>query len=233
MPTRTVMPTRSRGVGASVLLLMLLWLPAGCTGTPRVAPTGLLGDYSEFLPAADDPERLVYRRPGRSLAEFDAVMIEPVQIALAPESAGNAVDPQELARLAKYLHDALVLAMRGAYPVVDAGGPRVLRVRVALTDVIATRPVLSTTGTLALPVRVVSAGKRVISGTDLFVGEVEVEAELVDSQSGERVLGVVDRKAGDNFSLRRGTTPWGHVEKAFREWAVAFRRIMDEEHGRR
>ncbi len=42
---------------------------------------------------------------------------------------------------------------------------------------------------------------------------------------------MVDRKAGGK-RLKGGNTSWGHVAKAFREWAVAFRVRLDTEHAR-
>ncbi len=222
--------TQSRVVrGALAVSLCILGLSA-CAPKPPVKPSGYLGDYSEFQPAADGSNALRYVKPGLDLARYHKAIIDPVAVALSAESAGQAVNPAELMALSDYMHDALVIALRGAYPVVEEPGEDVLRVRVALTDVIPTKPVRNTIGTLLVPARVVSAAKRAITGTDLFVGQVAIEAEVLDSQTGVRLMALVDRKAGDKFSLKRGTTTWGHVTKAFREWAVGFRRTMDRAH---
>jgi hypothetical protein len=152
---------------------------------------------------------------------------------LSPKAADRAVNPKELAELADYLRRALVAAMQDVYPVVEEPGEGVLRLRVALTDVIPTRPALNTVGTLLIPARLASAAKRAITGTDLFVGEVQIEAEAVDSRTEERLIAIVDRKAGSKFNLRQGATTWGDVKKAFREWAVGFRMRLDRAHRRR
>lgn len=196
---------------------------AACAPRPPVAPSGFLGDYSDFQPDPRGSEALVYLKPDLDLARYDAVIIDPVVVALSAEAASRPVDPAQLAALANYFHDALRIALRGAYPVVAEPGDGVLRLRVALTDVIPTRPALNTLGTLLLPARLASAAKRAVTGTDLFVGEVAIEAELVDSQTDLRLMALVDRKAGDKFHLKEGTTTWGHVAKAFRQWAVRFR----------
>jgi hypothetical protein len=168
-------------------------------------------------------------RPELDLGGYSKIVIEPVAVALAADSTGQAVDPAELSNLARYFRDALVLAVQERYPVVEESGPEVLRLRAAITDVVPTRPVLNTAGTLVVPARVASAGKRAITGTHLFVGEVAIEAELLDSARGTRLIALVDRKAGDKLGLKRGATTWGHVAKAFREWAVAFRVRLDRE----
>lgn len=205
----------------------------GCASRPPVEPSGFLGDYSGFVRTSNDRETLLYEKPGLDLTRYDRVLFDPVQIALAPEAAGRSVDPAQLAALAKYFEDALKIAVRNAYPIAEEPGEDVLRLRAALVDVIPTRPALNTVGTLALPVRAASAAKRAITGTDLFVGQVALEAELLDSLTNERLLAIVDRKAGTNFQLKKGTTTWGHVAQALREWAVQFRTRMDREHRRR
>jgi hypothetical protein len=206
---------------------MLILNSAACAPKPPVEPSGFLGDYSEFQPDRQGSEALIYVKPDADLGRYHQMIIEPVHVALSKEAEGRAVNPAELVALSDYLHDALEIAIRGAYSVAEEPGPDVLRLRVAITDVIPTKPVLNTVGTLLVPARLASAAKRAITGTDLFVGEVAIEAELVDSQTSERLMALVDRKAGNKFRLKEGTTTWGHVKKAFREWAVGFRLTMD------
>jgi hypothetical protein len=69
-----------------------------------------------------------------------------------------------------------------------------------------------------------------VTGTDLFVGQVSIEAEALDSETGTRLLAVVDRKAGNGLVLKDANTTWGHVQRAFREWAVRFRLTLDRAH---
>ncbi len=214
----------------SLILATILALGATCAPRPPVRPSGYLGDYSEFERRDESTEALIYIKPGLELGRYKRVILDPVAVALSPDATGQAVNPAELMALSEYLHDALRIAMRGAYPVVEEPGEDVLRLRVAITDVIPTKPIPNTMGTLLVPARLVSAAKRKISGTDLFVGQVAIEAEVVDSQTNERLLALVDRKAGDKFGLKAGMTTWGHVTKAFREWAVAFRLRMDRAH---
>jgi hypothetical protein len=199
-----------------------------CAPRPHVSPSGFLGDYSDFV-REDGSETLIYEKPGVTLKPYSRVLLEPVHVTLDPKAGSQPVDPAELAALADYLHDALVIAVRDAYPLADAPAPDVLTLRILLTDVVPTKPALNTAGNVLLPVRAASAAKRAVTGTDLFVGQVAIEAELLDSVSGERLIAIVDRKVGTKFQLSEGTTTWGHVAKAFREWAVQFRLRMDRE----
>ena len=224
---------RARTRYAASLAAFSILVSLACAPKPPVAPSGYLGDYSGFVPDPEGGERLIYTKPDLDLARYRRVIIDPVVVELRDEGAGEAVDAAQLVALANYLRDALLIALRGAYPVVEEPGPDVLRLRVGLVDVVPTKPVLNTIGTLAIPARAASAAKRAITGTDLFVGEVAIEAEVLDSQTGERLLGLVDRKAGDKFGLREGSTTWGHVAQAFREWAVGFRLTLDRANAQR
>jgi hypothetical protein len=203
--------------------LAVVALGTSCMPRPNVEPGGFLGDYEDFTRAGDGSQRLVYVRSDVDLRRFDRLIIEPVEVVLSEDSLGSPIDPAELAELARYLYTALQVSLRDVYTLVEEPGPTTLRLRAGITDVVATRPGWNTAGTLFVPLRAASAVKRVITGTDLFVGQAAIEAELVDSVSGQRLRAVVDRKAGDKFTLREGTTPWGHVEKAFRQWAFEFR----------
>jgi hypothetical protein len=209
-----------------------IWVLAwgGCASKPPVEPTGYLGDYSEFQPDPQGTTALIYRKSGLDLARYQRVMIDPVVVVMSADAGGRPVNPENLLRLTRYLRTALVVVLRDAYPVVEEPGEGVLRVRAAITDVIPTRPGLNTMGTLLVPVGAVSLAKRAITGTDLFVGQVAIEAEAVDSETNERLMARVDRKAGRKFALKEGMTTWGHVERAFREWAIGFRLTMDAAH---
>jgi hypothetical protein len=212
------------------IALPLLLAVLACRTQPQARPSGYLGGYDEFV---RDPESgaLRYVVPDLDLSPYRRVIIDPVVVLLDAEAASQPVNPKELVALADYLRQALILAVRDAYPVVEEPAPDVLRLRVAITDVVPTKPKRNAAGTLVLPVRAVSAANKAITGTHLYVGEVAIEAELLDSVSGRRLIAVVDRKAGGK-RLKGGNTSWGHVAKAFREWAVAFRLRLDVEQAR-
>jgi len=58
-----------------------------------------------------------------------------------------------------------------------------------------------------------------------------MEAEAVDSQSGERVRAVVDSRVGDRFALSAGLDPLGHSKQVIRKWADRFVKRIDDAHG--
>ncbi|UCE61917.1 MAG: DUF3313 domain-containing protein, partial [Phycisphaerales bacterium] len=88
------------------------------------------------------------------------------------------------------------------YSVVDAPGPGVLRIRAALTDIKKTKPAMN----------IHPATK--LSGIGL--GGASMEAEGLDAQTGERVLAVVDTRAGNRLSIGAGLDSLGHAKQMIR-----------------
>ena len=96
--------------------------------------------------------------------------------------------------------------MRDRYPVIREPAADALRLRTAITDVMPTEAALNTLSQI-VPGRPISAAKAAITGSDLFVGQVQIEAEITDSRSGQRLLALVDRAAGGRFELQDGAWP--------------------------
>ena len=182
--------------------VFVLW-SACALNPPQATPTGYLADYSEFVPHPERLGALLYTKPGLDLRRYRRVIVDPVELALSPEAVGRRVNPEDLARLGRYLHDALVIALRNRYPVLEEPGAAVLRLRAAITDVVPTQPVLNTAETL-LAARAVSTAHRVIRGTDLFVGQIAIETEVIDSETGDRLMALVDRPKGGGPLQREG-----------------------------
>jgi hypothetical protein len=219
-----------RIVAGALVVVAAVFASSGCSKSrPPAEPSGYLGDYSGFEPHPRRPGALLYTRPGLDLGRYKRVIVEPFEVALSPEVSEQSIDPEDLEQLSKYMYDAIVIVLRDVYPVVTEPGLEVLRLRVAITELVPTKPVLNTAETV-LGGRLASSASRAITGTDLFVGEVAIEAEALDSVTGEREMALVERKFGKRFALEDGATTWGNVEKAFREWAVHFRLTMDRAH---
>ena len=223
------MPNRIRGLLRRTALRAALAIGLGLATScaPRAQPSGFLEDYRGFQAAPGWSGALIYRSGERPLAPYRAILLEPVSIWTKADAEYRGVDPEELAELGRYFREAALEALGGSdYSIVEEPGPGVLRVRAAITDVVPTRPLLNT-ATMAGPGRAVSTATRVITGTHLFVGEVSIEAEILDSQSGERLVAIVDRSAGSKFNPIAGATTWGNAKRALQSWAQQFRERLD------
>ncbi len=85
-----------------------------------------------------------------------------------------------------------------------------------------TNVVLGHASTVLPPPQLLSELGNMNTGTYAFVGRVSLEAEILDSIPGERLIVAVDERAGSK-RLRGSTNAWSHVHSAFDYWADVVR----------
>ena len=215
---------------AGALLLSVGW------AQKQVTFSGFLGDYSGLEPSKKLDGAFVYRHPDRKLREYTNVLIEPVQIVYHEKAKGQAVNEEELQNLAEYFRQRAVEAIQDAYPVVETPGPLVSRVRAAITDVVPTDTKKAVLGQAAPRAAGMAVGVPVPLGIPIGIGEASMEAELLDSETGERIAAIVDKK-----KLGRGIpvisvfdfsrySEFGAAKDAFDQWAKWLRGALDTAH---
>lgn len=160
---------------------------------------------------------MAYESATKRLKDYDKFMIDPVIVHFAPNAKGTAIDPAKVKKLADYMTERLRELLSKRYQVVSAPGPGVLRLRIALTDIKKTIPALN-----------IHPGMK-LSGVG--VGGASMEAEAVDSQSGERVLAVVDSGEGSFMAIKAGLESLGHAEEVIGAWAERLVNRVDKAHG--
>ncbi len=206
-------------VGFFAAALLSISVLTGCASTP-IAPSGFLRDYSKLEPVPGEPQMLYYEKPNVEWKKYTKLLLDPAMVYYSPETKDRHIHPDELKKLTDYFRNVVIEAVKDAYPVVDAPGPGVLRIRTAITDVIPTNPLvnIATVAAVLLP---------------LDLGGAAIEAEFLDSISNERLAALVDRKKGTPLDIVGGFTKWGHVEAAFKAWAKELREALDEAHGKK
>ena len=234
-------------------LLFCAAIGAGCA-TPaadeKPTQSGFLGDYySKMQPAPDGSGALVYRAPNLDLGKYNKVMFDRVLIWIKNDSDYKGIDPTELKQLTDYFQQAIVKALQPTYPIVTKPGPDVLRLRVAITDLVPTQPAMSVV-TLVVPYATVgdlaaSGG----SGSPPYLGQTAIEAQILDSRSNAVLATYSDRNIGKKYNIdvnqgvgtaiEKGASSyaaaystWAYAEAAFDYWAGLLRKRLDEAHGR-
>lgn len=187
----------------------------GCTAQKPVI-TGFLSDYSKLKAQSDTSYR--YIAPGNKLGNYSKFMIDPVvtHFYSGASAQKSQLSEKELTELTNYMHDALVKAIEDRYGVVNRPGPGVARMKVAITD-------LKKSGIVQ---NVLPIGKLVGTG----LGGATLEAELIDSWSGEQLGALVESQLGERLSLD-GYSTWGDAKGIMDRWAKRFRARLDETHG--
>jgi hypothetical protein len=214
---------------AMIVPALFSLLLAGCATTVQtrhVRPSGFLSDYSQLRPGTGDEAQLVWISRTADFGAYRSVLVDPITIR-CPRETMQDVPAEEMQNLANELHQTITQALQEDYALVDHAGPQTMRLRVAITDVDPSRPAADLVSTVVPFARAVSAARRLATGTSSFVGQAAVEAEMVDSVSGERLMAAVDERAGGKV-LRGSLREWSDVEESFDFWANRLRDRLRE-----
>jgi hypothetical protein len=215
---------------------MLLSL-AGCETEPTatvadsVRSSGFLSDYSMLRRGKEGQAISVYWNDQADFNSYTKIMIEPVTIWTNPDAELNEVPAEESQELANAFHQVLHDTLSEDFEIVQVPGPNTIRLRVALTEAIASNPVLDTISTYVPQARLVSTVFTLGSDTKAFVGQARAEGEARDAQSGVLLAAGIDERAGTKALGGNTLDSWGDVRKAFEVWAVRFRDNLRERRG--
>jgi hypothetical protein len=175
---------------------------------------------------------LAYKRPGATLAGYRRVKIDPVEVAFAkdwnPTRTGSrlplgAADREEIRTgLAKLVNEQFVkaLAEKGRYPVVNESGADVLRLRIHIVNLYVNAPDSG------------SAGPS--QSFAMSAGEMTLFMELFDSETGQILARVADRREGRSPNMMAMAGRVSNVaaaEDITAAWARIMRDALDRAHG--
>ena len=175
---------------------------------------------------------LAYARPGATLAGYNRVKLEPVEVAFSknwdPTRTGSRIklsaDERENIRtgVAKIVYEEFVkeLQTKSNYKVVDESGPDVLRVKARIVNLYVDAP--DTGGAGRSRTYTVSAG------------EMTLFAELFDSETGQVLARIVSRREARNTGMMTLTNSVVNADEArtiASGWASILRNGLDKAHG--
>jgi hypothetical protein len=216
-----------RRLGTALTVAVLSLALGACTATRgrRAAPpeSGFLRDYSKLEPREGYPASLIYIRPGVDWARYGSIQIDSVTLWVNEET--GKLSEQDRQMLTDTLYTALHDELGRFFEIVREPGPSTIRIRVALTQARGANVPLRTLTTVVPQMRLLSAAVGLSADVAFTVGTATVEAEAIDSVTGERLAAAVDERSGNKALFTTRTfTKWGDVEAACRYWArrVAF-----------
>jgi hypothetical protein len=175
---------------------------------------------------------LAYARPGASLVAYDKVKIEPIEVAFRkdwnPKRTGSELRLDAAERenirtgVAKIVRDEFVKALEAGsgYKVVAEPGPDVLRVNASILNLYVNAPESRT----ATRTRTYTVS----------AGEMTLVAELHDSETGELLARVVDRRearSSNRLQLTDSAVNTDEARDIASAWARVLRNGLDKAHG--
>jgi hypothetical protein len=131
--------------------MLLALLLSACAGMQQGAAPADAPKPDPYAGALTYPDRLVamaadstakrWIDPSVDFRKYNNILIERIRVKL--DRASSSVDPTDLKALTDYFQQAITKAIVPPYPVVDALGPDVLRVRITIIDLVSTKPAMS------------------------------------------------------------------------------------------
>lgn len=218
-------------ISSAVGMVLAAVVLSGCTSTSQMRSTkatGFLGDYAALHEGEGGEAQLVYIKPGVKWASYNKIIIDPITAYAIPGNPLAKLPKEQLNGLVGYLYSTLRDQLGGDYQIVNAAGPGVLRLRVALTEAGAGKPVMGVISSLTPPGIALSTLKTVATGKGTGTGSARVEMELQDSQSKQRLAAAVDAQSGNKRDFFGNFDKWDDAQDAFDGWAAQLRARLTE-----
>ena len=231
------MKPSARTILAAVMGIALVTFTISCASTgasskgAAAAPQteGFLnGYYKDLQPGPEGGAKMRWFKPGVDFSKYNKIMLDRVTFFFAADSESKDIDPAEMKALEDSCNQQLVNTLRASYPIVTEPGPDVVRLRLAITDLKQSRPLLSAC-TSVIPVSLgISTLKKATTGSWTGSGATSAELMAIDSMSGD-VIAVAQDKKTAGFTER--FSKWGSAEDAFKFWGERLKLFLDQAHG--
>jgi len=224
----------ARKVGMAVVLgffLVAFTLSCASKKSETKGP-GFLGEYAKDLqpgPKGGAKER--WLKPGVDFSKYDKLMVDSVVFYFAEDSEDKTIDGEKMKELTDIFNQEFVHTLKEKYPIVADPGPGVARVRVAITNLKQSKPVVGviTTITSVTPIGLgINLIKRGATGTWAGSGMTNAEIMVLDTVTNEVIAVAADERSA-GFTERY--TALGSLKDAFKFWAERITKFLDEAHG--
>jgi len=177
----------------------------------KIATVGFLSDYSKLQKESDSSLR--YVKEG-AVSQYSGFMIDPVKVVYAENAKSkDKLTDQQIKDLTSYTNMKIREAVQKAgKAVVYQPGPGVARIRIALTDM------EKASAVSAIPQA---------SLLGVGIGGASMEAEVVDSVTGEQIGAAVDSGKGSHIPFTN-LGDWSSAKHVIDGWAARFQKRLEE-----
>ena len=201
-----------------------------------------LSDYSKLTPVEGEKDAYRYIDPAVDFSKYQKLLLDRIKVWYKDDADYKGIDPDDLKALTDYFHQAIVKAVGDDYTVVNEAGPDVLRVRIAVTDLVPNKPEASVVSLVVPFAWVADAGSGAAkgeTGSTAFSGEATIEMEAVDSVSSQQVGAYIDKEVGKKYQWSKGVSEgvnsymgayskWTYTQKAMDAWAQRLKETLDQ-----
>ena len=201
------------------ILFMISILTLACVLTKSPSGSGHLVNYSSLRPDPEVKGIYTYQNPRinpeQFPAQYTALTIDPIIVYFHRDAIGLGINPEELKSLMDYFRSELVQTLKERYLISDTPGAEVLRIRLAIADVAPSKPRLTTH-----PAK-----------TAFGLDKASLEAEFLDSKTGERMAAVMDTRKDDKYLKLQDITIKEHAKSIVAQWIGLIKERLDTVYG--
>lgn len=183
-------------------VILIIFIASGCAAKAPV-PSAYLGTRVTLQQCDNDPSIQWWESEDFAWTRYNKVMLEPVGFSCG--DAGD-IDQQEMDELSEYAHRAIMDSLSPDFILTRDLGPGVLRIRLRITEIVKSRPLLNVITTTAVFV-------------PLDMGGASIEAEFYDGEKGELMAAMTSKKRGTPLQVLGSLRQLGHAKSALDAWA--------------
>ena len=152
-----------------------------------------------------------------------------------PKTSYKGVDQNELKLITDYFLESLKKNLSPTFSIVEKSGPGVMNIRIAITGISKIKPNYKKVHNL-LPVKLVwelgNAAYRKATSQTIDVYEAQVELEVRDSESGDRLVAAIDKhQTKDQRKKDEDTDNWKPIEEILDYWSEIIAARLNVVHG--
>jgi hypothetical protein len=214
--------TRIRLLATGAAVLVAMTSQAQNLEATGFSQSGFMDDYTILEPIDDGSGDYRYTVDDvfNRVGQYDAIMIDEPEIFIAPDSPYRGAKPKHMDALGEAIRGGIIEAFSEEYSVVEEPAENVMYLRLALTDLKLEKRKRGILG--YTPIGLVGGAVRGAATTDIAskadLNDVVVEAEVMDSTTGEILVALVDIRAEDSGDQ----LTWEELEKL----TLAYGRLM-------
>jgi hypothetical protein len=187
--------------------------------------SGFLGDYYKDLgPGPKDGVKERWIKPGVDFSKYNKLMVESVVFYYADDSEDKGIDVAAMQELTDAFNQELINAVKDKYPLVTESGQDVVRIRIALTNIKKSKPVIGVVSSIVPASIGISFIKKGVTGSWSGSGATSMEVMALDSTTNEVIVAAVDTQTAAYFDRY---SKLGSAKEAFKFWAERIPAFLD------
>jgi hypothetical protein len=185
----------------------------GLSGCASTRPTAYqdLPSISQLRPVKDGNDLFLYTDPNADIRSYASVIVDPVTVYAGKDSQFGSVPEERRRAIADYMQQQFTKVLGDKFQIASAVNAGTLRLRLTLTGVEASTPVVSTITHVAPVGLLVNAGLQAAGHNGTFFGSVSYAVDVYDADTGRLIYASISKETPHALDL---TASFGRLDAA-------------------